>query len=76
MSVKQMCQLTQRAMRENPAQLSAFFKDLKRVMQRAKTSEDKAQAVEFLKRMKSAITPALWQKHGLEAELRVLVIAK
>jgi hypothetical protein len=73
LNIQQLRQITQRATAENPAKLDRFFKDLKRVLQRAKTAEEKADAHEFLKRLKSAISSELWQKHGLEADMRVLV---
>ncbi len=76
MSVPQLRQMTARAMRENPAKVNAFFKNLKRILQRAEGLDSKAQAYEFLQRIKPAIPPALWKKHGLEAELRVLAKAR
>lgn len=73
MSVTQLRQVTARAGQENAAKLNAFLQNLKRTLQRAKTAEEKADAHEFLKRLKSAISSELWQKHGLEADMRVLV---
>ncbi|MEA2205009.1 MAG: hypothetical protein QOE77_1785 [Blastocatellia bacterium] len=73
MSVTQLRQLTQRAGQENAAKINAFLQRLKRAVQRAKTAEEKADAHEFLKRLRSAVSSELWQKHGLEADMRVLV---
>jgi hypothetical protein len=46
--------------------LNGFFRDVKRVLQRAEGSDSKAQACEFLTSLKLAIKKDLWRKHGLE----------
>lgn len=72
MSVPQLRQMTVRVMRESPAKVNAFFKNLKRVLQRVEGLDGRAQAYQFLLSLKAAIPPALWREHGLEAAVREL----
>src|SRR6185369_4057457 len=70
--VKQLNQLIQRAQREKPAQLDAFFRDLDRFIQRAKNAHREDKALQFLKDLKPAVPAALWQQHRLEEQLRAV----
>ena len=62
----------QRALREKPAQLNAFFADLNREIQTAKAAHGDEEVYPFLKALKPAVPPPRWAKHGLEAELGAL----
>ena len=72
MSVGELRQKIQRAMREKPAQLNAFFIDLKRVIRRGQGRDRDEDLYQFLTAMKPAVPAALWRQHGLETELRTL----
>ena len=72
MKVEQFREFIQRAQRERPAQLDAFFRDFKRMIERGKRARQDAEVRQFLEALKPAVPAELWRKHGLEEQLRVL----
>ena len=52
--------------------MNVFFQDLKRVMQRERGLDREEDLYQFLLALKPAVPAALWQKHGLETELRAV----
>jgi hypothetical protein len=62
----------QRALREKPTQLNAFFADLNREIKKEKAVHGDEEVYQFLKALKPAVPPPLWVRHGLEAELGAL----
>lgn len=71
-NVEQLSQTIQRAQRERPAELEAFFRDVDRFIQSGKEAHREEKVLQFLKALKPAVPAALWRKHGLEEQLRAL----
>ena len=72
LSVKQLSQNIQRAQRERPAELDAFFRDVDRFIQRGKKARREEKVLQFLKALKPTVPAALWRRHGLEEQMRAL----
>ena len=71
-SVKRLRQNIQRAQRERPAELDAFFRDVDRFIQRGKDAHREDKVLQFLKALNPSIPAALWRKHGFEEQMRAL----
>ncbi len=71
-SVKSLSQIIQRAQRERPAELDAFFRDVDRFIQRGKNAHREDKVLQFLKVLKPSIPATLWRRHGLEEQMRAL----